>query len=407
MKIGEALEKAMRVLVEEQIHPTLGYRYASESWPSNTAYKQLELRQLGYAPAQAAQLGLGNERKQRPRGVYEDPTLYVFESTNFDLLIKLFSQVAEADRPAFVSGLLENVRRAVSAHGPKLPGPFPSFEGQTSALALVAEFCIRTGHLNELLTATEEPKMPTVSLAIMLKEIEEMIALNFNLFSDSELSTIPSKLGHLKEIADRQTYSARGRRGGGPMKENPHYRQGYSHVGKEIVNAIDGITEECRKARFWYLKGALQELPNLEIESDKLKVEGFLVKIGFSNEMVEALNAAETDYKSTASAFELKNCLGHLRSFLEHLHRESVKSIAKAGGQTVVDRWGDVTLYLRQQGFFTKQHEAFAASLYTLLSDESVHPLTADREYARLLRNVVIEYGVMFLTVLDKKGVTI
>jgi hypothetical protein len=31
----------------------------------------------------------------------------------------------------------------------------------------------------------------------------------------------------------------------------------------------------------------------------------------------------------------------------------------------------------------------------------------ADREYARLLRNVVIEYGVMFLTVLDKRGVTI
>jgi len=35
---------------------------------------------------------------------------------------------------------------------------------------------------------------------------------------------------------------------------------------------------------------------------------------------------------------------------------------------------------------------------------KSVHPLTADREYARLLRNVTIEYGVMFLTVLDKRA---
>jgi len=173
------------------------------------------------------------------------------------------------------------------------------------------------------------------------------------------------------------------------------------------VAAIDGITEECRKARYWYLKGALQELPNLEIESDKLKVEGFLVKLGFNINMVKSLNAAESDYKSTASAFELKNCLSHLRSFLEHLHRESVKSIAATIGQTVVDKWGDATLFLRQRGYFTKQHESFVASLYILLSDESVHPLTTDREYARLLRNVVIEYGVMFLTMLDKQGVKI
>jgi hypothetical protein len=39
--------------------------------------------------------------------------------------------------------------------------------------------------------------------------------------------------------------------------------------------------------------------------------------------------------------------------------------------------------------------------------DTSVHPLGADQEYARLLRNVVIEHGVMFLTVLDKNGVKI
>ncbi len=39
------------------------------------------------------------------------------------------------------------------------------------------------------------------------------------------------------------------------------------------------------------------------------------------------------------------------------------------------------------------------------MSDEGVHPLIAEPEYARLLRNVVIEYGVMFLATLDKKGV--
>jgi mannosyltransferase len=89
------------------------------------------------------------------------------------------------------------------------------------------------------------------------------------------------------------------------------------------------------------------------------------------------------------------------------LHRDAVKSIAAKAGNTVTDGWGEAILYLRQHRYFTKQHESFVASLYTLLSDESVHPLTADREYARLLRNVTIEYGVMFLTALDKRGVKI
>jgi hypothetical protein len=120
--------------------------------------------------------------------------------------------------------------------------------------------------------------------------------------------------------------------------------------------------------------------------------------------MVGALNAAEVEYKSGSNQFELKNCLGHLRSFLEHLHRESVESIAAAAGDAVEDRWGRTTLYLRTQDLITQQHENFVTSLYALLSGESVHPLGAAPEYARLLRNVVIEYGVMFLSVLDKRG---
>lgn len=390
MNIDEALEKARRILTEEQVDPTLGYRYASSSEFTR----------------QAVQLNLVFERKRRPRAVFENPQSYVFESTNFDLLLKIFSQVAEEDRAKFVSDLLKHVRQPIQTVRARYNPTFPSCNGQVSALGLLAEFCIRTGYLKELLAATTEPKMPAASLVIMLLEIEEMVALNFNLFSDSELEAIPSNLAPLREIAERQTYSGRGPIHG-PIKENPHYREGFSAVGNETVTVIDGITEACRKARYWYLKGALQGLPNLEIESDKLKVEGFLIKLGFSTDMVKALNAAESDYKSTASTFELKNCLGHLRSFLEHLHRESVKSIATAGGQTVVDRWGDATVYLRQQGYFTQQHESFVTSLYRLLSDESVHPLTTAREYARLLRNVVIEYGVMFLSVLDKRGVKI
>jgi hypothetical protein len=54
-----------------------------------------------------------------------------------------------------------------------------------------------------------------------------------------------------------------------------------------------------KPSKFWYLKGALQQKPNFEIEDDKRKIEGFLAKLGFSNAMIGAMNAAETEYKST------------------------------------------------------------------------------------------------------------
>ena len=89
--------------------------------------------------------------------------------------------------------------------------------------------------------------------------------------------------------------------GGKTIASNPHYRQGYSSEGSEIVKAIDGITQECNQARYFYLKGVLQQSTNLEIENDRIQLEGFLSKLGFSNTMIETLNEAESDYKSTAT----------------------------------------------------------------------------------------------------------
>ncbi len=217
---------------------------------------------------------------------------------------------------------------------------------------LLAEFLIRSGYLNALLAATAVPEFPVISMVEVLTQIGEMVALN-KLFNNTEYLGFLTKLAHLRQIAERQTWETKWVRGrGGHQEKNPHYKMGFADAGNAIVKAIDGILEECHQARYWYLKGVLQELPNLEIEGDKTAVEGFLVKLGFSGEMLKSLNAAESDYKSTATTFELKNCLGHLRSFLEHLHRDAAKSLASAKGATVVDKWGSATLFLRQEGYF-------------------------------------------------------
>jgi hypothetical protein len=380
MDVNEALEKATRILAEEQAAPTLSYTYV---WKA------------GHADGVAAQRNLLDDRKRRPRHVNEDPKLFALRSTNFDLLIRILSQVPEDSRLILIDRLLELVRKPNHA--------------SAKALALLTEFMIRTGHLKNLLDATTVPTMPTAALGNLLIEIEEMIALNFNLFSDSELVLIPERLANLREIAARQTWQARYKRGfrTGPKEENPHYRPGYSETGKEIVEAIDGITEECHKGRYFYLKGILQELPNLEIDSDKLRVEGFLDTLGFNPLLTAALKKADELYAVSSDAFDLKSCIGHIRSFVEHLHIDSGAAIAKSTSQTVVDKWDPTLTFLRNCGFLTEQQNKFARGLYALLSDEGVHPLIAEREFARLLRSMSIEYGLMFLTMFEKKGIAI
>jgi hypothetical protein len=155
------------------------------------------------------------------------------------------------------------------------------------------------------------------------------------------------------------------------------------------------------------LKGALQQSRNPEIEGDKKTVEDYLTRLGFDDLMVKSLNAAEQDLRNTATAFELKNALGHLRSFLEQLHIQACVLVVQPN-EVAPDKWGAATVFLRQYDVITLKEEEFITKLYTLVSDEAIHPLIADREYAaRLFRNIVIEYGLLFLTNLQKKNLKI
>jgi hypothetical protein len=204
--------------------------------------------------------------------------------------------------------------------------------------------------------------------------------------------------------ASLQTFGVFQQPARGTTTINPQYKRGFDKQGSEIVNPVDAFLAECRQARYWYLKGALQQSRNLEIESDKKALEDYVRKLGFSDLMVGSLNAAEQLFKDTSNSFELKSCLGHLRSFLEHLHIEACPRFAKPG-EGVPGKWGPATLLLRNNAVISQKDEAFITALYTLVSDEAIHPLIADREYARLFRNIVIEYGLLFLTALQKQSV--
>ena len=399
VELAAAIAKAYEILGEEVVRPTVGYREVlSDNWSVRLIQATASVNSNSPIKDQHLQA----QRRYRPRPVHENPERYVFESLNYNLLVALYSQVVQTEREAFTTALLDMLPRGHS-RGTQF-ARFPTFDQRTSSFPLLAEFCIRTRNTDQLFRAIEKTKKLIPSLIILLMQIEEIVSLNFTEFSYGQLQILTISLTPLDEIV-REILGTHKESAKVSIKPRPISPPGQIKLAREAQKILSGIREECSHARYWYLKGELQQTESLEITQDKATVSGYLASLGFSDAMAKILDTAEAEYRSASTAFDLKNCMGLLRSFLEHLHREAVQAIGTSMGTAVVDKWGNATKFLRDNGFITQQEEAFATSLYTVASDESVHPLIAEREYARLFRTVVIEYGVLFLTVLDKKGV--
>jgi hypothetical protein len=390
MELKEALEHAHVIIVEEEKRPTLHYESALKSWPERVK----------------AQNTLPAMRKRRPREVLEDPTLWEIKGRNYDAILELFRQLSNENRGMFLGGLL-NKTRVRSLQLFENQHAFPSWNGHTSALPVVVEICIRNGYLDLLLKVLSHVEMPNAALAVMMVQLEETISLNFDVFSQAELKAMPAALKHLWEIAYRQTYMAKRDPKTNTKIQNEHFKQGFMVEGTDVANAVQMFLRECEQADSWYVLGKLQRTPNLEIESDRTKVVSFLEALGFEDPLKSLLERAEALYLAPSDQFDLKNCLSLIRTFYEHMHLDAGKALAASLGTAVVPEWDPVITFLQNKMFLTQQQAKFARGLHTLLSDEGVHALIAETEFARLLRNMVIEYGVMFLTIMEKKGIKV
>jgi hypothetical protein len=373
MNILDAIGKAGQVLDEERIEPSV--RYASRG-PSVNA-------------AAAFERGGHN--------VHEHPENFLFRSANFDLLCTLLDQVAEQDRPSLMTSIMSRILKK-SSYRDRLGQPVGAGQSQrcSSELPLVAEFVVRRGDKQLFINALGKAAL-SPGLTLLLKHLkEEMIALNFTLFTDAEYTQLRTAIPEISEAI-------------AVLKKQPRPRaviesNTIHNVCLEVPVLCASVSERCRKAAFLYLKGSLLPEMNLEVNQDKSAVRSFLEKLGFGPLLIRSLDEAERLYRSTATPFELKSGLGHLRSFLEQLHVQACAAAHTKFGGAQPSRWGEALTYLRIHGVLTKPEEQFAAQFYTLMSDTGVHPLIAERDYARLMRNVSIEYGLLLLTKLDKLG---
>jgi len=89
MELKEALAKANQILDEERVSPTVAYEFLPQTDQNVTQA----------IAALAAIINLPQMRNQRPRQIIENPTSYIFKSTNYDLLCALLSLLTEKGRP--------------------------------------------------------------------------------------------------------------------------------------------------------------------------------------------------------------------------------------------------------------------------------------------------------------------
>jgi len=394
MELREALTNASQILDEERLHPTIDYERTSRS--SDDAIQVLA--------GIAGEISLMRAREHRPRQIIEDVSRYRFQSANYNLLCALHSRVNESDRQGFLVGI---ATRLVLAPGcaKNSAVPFPGWNNLSSELPLIAEFLARNhgkAHLMRLLWEAEQ--IP--GHAVMLRQLEEMIALNYTLFTDSQYESLASAVLSINARAKAKEQEYR--------KINAisvHWPDigplSATGLCLELQAASLAIAEQCRKARYLYLKGLLSEGLNLEVNQDKVVVEQYMQQYGFPQTLVQSLNEAERLYRDGTTPFDFKACMTNLRSFLENVHAEAMSALhAKFGGQ-VPQKWGDGLAYLARNGVLSKTEEQFVASLYTLISDEGVHPLIADKEDARLTCNSVIEYALRFFRKVEILGVKV
>ena len=98
MELTEAQDQAHLILENEQHHPTLNHLYVATEWPEEMGYEP----NPQWSPAGAGMMALPRIRNRFPRKVYENPHNWRLESTNYTLIMAIYSQLSEWNRGLFL-----------------------------------------------------------------------------------------------------------------------------------------------------------------------------------------------------------------------------------------------------------------------------------------------------------------
>lgn len=176
----------------------------------------------------------------------------------------------------------------------------------------------------------------------------------------------------------------------------------------EVPTSSEAVWAAVKQARVRRIKDEAQRvLANpAELTSDLKEVKRYAEAYGFPVVLGDLLEKVQVEFLK-GDGFDQAGMLKHLRTFFEQLHVEVAKKLHDAKPETIdqtpMTQCQNVIDHLCNKGVLPENAKAFARGLYGLLSSEGVHKLQSTREYVRLCRNMVAEYGLILFYELDRR----
>ncbi|HZT34619.1 MAG TPA: hypothetical protein VFA15_01770, partial [Nitrososphaera sp.] len=280
MDLETAKKSAQLIVEQERQAPSSVYTFVGKTLPTNVHFHMHDAGNQN--PRLAGIYALKSMRQQSPREVWERPEEWQFSSRNYELLTIILSQLETKDKISLLATLIAAAIAVQPVAAAKPTVQFPSWENNSSELALLLEICVRNNYFHILFSRVANLSLPVPCVAIMLMQLEEMLALNFNVFSNDELEKLPLKLAPIRAVAETQTWKYRRTLGGIDQEFNTSYRGGLEKIGNQIVKSVDSIKTQVQRALYLYVEGILRQIRNPEVEGDKVKVVAFLDTLGFN-----------------------------------------------------------------------------------------------------------------------------
>ena len=249
MKLIEAQQNADQVLYAERSAPTISY-LSPTTFANQIAFKLSPLGQKG----------------QHPRPVSENPGYFRLQSRNYDLLDSFFEGLNPVERQSFLDHIQQRLVDPTSFTdvGKEILG-----KGQTSRtnsnLPLIAEFLVRNGGTSSFLRALKRiPLRP--GLTRLLLHLEEMIALDYTLFSNEDYDELWHIMvdinSRFKELSKEDFATAwNGVRTSDVTESNYRF-----HVCKEGPTLCDSIAAQSKQSQYLRLVAATQPKPIARLE---------------------------------------------------------------------------------------------------------------------------------------------
>jgi hypothetical protein len=311
------------------------------------------------------------------------PGMKLFRNRYVDALIQYHQFLSsESDKSTFISFLAAKLTPT---------------EGLQRESSIITVTLARTGQLKRLADRLGSWVDLSEHYLASLERIAEMLRFEPDFFSDIDLSAISNLATNINTGLDAIfRVERRRRRTWIEDSDIPLFSQVH-----EMAANLDHLAAEVPLFRYrQYLLGET----NLEINHDYEELIESVKNLRLSDAVALHLQHIERTFRTSKDDFDYASCLRSCRAFQEDIVSEAVGLVSlKKMGEVAEKRrnFGQGVSFLEAQAIMTTPEKGLFNVLNGFLSQEGAHSAYADREQARIAKNILIELSWLLMKRLE------